>query len=165
MGMLGNAVYRFLCCVILCGILCALFPDGKIKGLVRTFLGIFLTVILLSSFSVVELPDLEEIKGDYLQQAQTAAFAGEEYTRQQYRELIKQRVEAYILDTARQYGCALTVQVEVDGDGYPVSAVLWGDIMPAEQKKLETRIAEDLGIAKEDQHWNGLQTRKKSALP
>lgn len=165
MGMLGNTVYRFLCCVILCGILFSLFPDGKMKGLLRTCFGIFLTVALLSSFAGVELPDFAILRENYQQQAKEAALTGEAYTRQQFREFIKAHLEAYILDTASQYGCALTVSVEVDGDGYPVSAALWGEVTPAEQKKLETVISEELGIAKEDQHWNGSQTRKNSALP
>lgn len=165
MDMLGSAVYRFVCCVILCGILFSLVPDGRMKELLRSCFGIFLTVVLLSVLSVIKLPDPETIREDYQQQAQSAADAGEAYARQQYREFIKQELEAYILDIAKEYGCTLIAHVNVDDEGYPASAVLWGDITVEEQKKLEAVIAEDLGIAKEDQQWNGLQTPKDSALP
>ena len=163
MGMLGNAVYRVLCSVIACSIILSLFPEGRMKELLRGFSGIFLTVILLSFLPGMKLPDLEGIGGDYFRQAQKAAAAGEDYARHQYREYIKQRLEAYILDTAKTIGCELRVHVEVDGNGCPVSAALWGDISPEERRELETILSEELGIAKEDQQWNGLQTRKRSA--
>ena len=165
MGIVGSAVYRFVCCVILCGVLFSLVPDGRIKELLRTCFGIFLTVILLSVLSGVELSDLQSISWDYVQQAQSAADAGEAYARQQYREFIKQKLEAYILDIAKEYGCSLSVQVIVDAEGYPVSVTLWGDIATDERKKLEVVIAEELGIAKEDQQWNGLQTPEDFVLP
>ena len=163
MHVVASALHRFLCGVVLCSIVLSLFPEGRMKELLRMFTGIFLSVILLSSIPSVKLPDFEGIKEDYLQQAQTAAADGENYTRQQYLKFIKQQLEAYILDIAHRNGCALTVRVEVDGDGYPVSVALWGNVSSDERKALEVIISEELGIAKEDQQWNGLQTRKRSA--
>ena len=165
MGMLGGAVYRFACCVVVCSILISLVPDGRMKELLHICFGIFLTVIFLNVFTVVQLPDLEDIRTDYRQQAQSAADAGEAYAQQQYREFIKQKLEAYILDIAKEWDCTLTVHVDVDSEGYPVSATLWGDVTDNEQKQLERYIAEELGIAKEDQQWNGLQTRNDSVAP
>lgn len=165
MGMLGSAVYRFACCVVVSSILISLVPDGRMKELLHICFGIFLTVILLSVFSVVQLPDPEDIRTDYLQQAQSAADAGEAYARQQYREFIKQKLEAYILDIAKEWGCTLTVHVDVDEEGYPVSVTIWSDVTDNERKQLERYIAEELGISKEDQQWNGLQTRNDSAPP
>lgn len=155
MGTWGNAVYRVACCVVLCSVVLSLFPEGKMKELLHTFFGIFLTVIFLSSVSGMELPDLKEFSADYLGQAQTAVSAGEDYTRYQYRELIKERLEAYILDIAESNGWHLTVHVEVDEDGCPVSAALRGEISSDERRTLESIISKDLGIAKEDQQWNG----------
>ena len=165
MGALGSTAYRVVCGVVLCGIALSLFPEGRMKSMLHMACGLFLTVLLLTAISGVKLPEFEEFGGEFYEQAQAAAAAGEDYTRQQYRELIKQRLEAYILDIAHRKDCVLTVHVEVDGDGRPVSAVLQGNIPEEKRRELEEVIAEELGIAKEDQQWNGSQTRNQSAVP
>lgn len=165
MSVLGSFTYRILCSVVLYSILSSLLPEGQIKKQLRIVFGIFLTMILLSSAVDFELPDFEGIKADFEHQAQTAVAAGEAYSLQQKQKIIKETLEAYILDKADTYGCRLTVRVEVNDDGYPESVYLWGKIPSDIQKKMESMLSEELGIAKEDQQWNGLHMENHSAVP
>ncbi len=165
MSVLEDFIYRILCCVVLYSILSSLFPEGQIKRQLQIIFGIFLTVILLSSAVDYELPDFEGVMEDFLQQAQTASAAGEAYALQQRHNIIKETLEAYILDKADAYGCNLSVSIEVNDDGYPACVYLWGDIPSDKQRKMESMLSQELGIAKEDQQWNGLHMENHSAVP
>lgn len=152
---MGTYVFRLLCCAVVCGILLSLFPEGRMKGLFRLFAGIFLTVTLLRPEFPVSVPELTEIGSDYLKQGRAAAAEGEMEARQQRHRYIKETLEAYILDKAEAIGCRLSVQVELDRDGCPEQVILSGKISGEDRRKLERILTEELGIAKEEQHWNG----------
>lgn len=163
--MLKDYILRILCCVLFCGVVLSVFPQGSVKNLLRTCTGIFLTILLLSPVTDMRLPSLDGISQNYLQQSRTAVAEGEDYARRQRCAFIKESLEAYILDKAGKLGCELSAAVEVDEEGYPVCVVLWGDIPDNTRKKLEAMLWEELGIAKEDQQWNGSQTKQQSGIP
>lgn len=154
---LGSYVFRILCCGAVCGIALSLFPDGRMKAMVRLFAGIFLTITVLRPGMVLELPDLEGWVEAYRQQGAHASAAGEDYGRQQKHQFIKNGLEAYILDKAASLGCALTVRIVLDEEGYPAGVVLTGDVSGEGRRELEAFLQDELGIAKEDQQWNGQQ--------
>ena len=163
MAGLGSYVFRILCCAAVCGIALSLFPDGRMKAMVRLFAGIFLTITVLRPGMALELPDLEGWVAEYRRQGRSAAAAGEDYAAQQRHQFIKDGLEAYILDKAASLGCTLTVRVVLDGEGYPAGVVLTGNVTEEGRRELEALLQEELGIAKEDQQWNGQQTPPPSA--
>ena len=69
--------------------------------------------------------------------------------------IIKSRVQAYILDKADSFGTSLEVEVILDQDHIPVSVELQGNISPYARAQLTEIIEEDLGIPKEHQLWIG----------
>ena len=163
--MLKTYILRILCCALVCAVVLSLFPQGRVRNLLRTCAGIFLTILLLSPVTDMRLPSLDGISRNFLQQSRTAVAEGENYAHQQRCAIIKESLEAYILDKAGRLGCELSAAVEVDGEGYPVCVVLWGDVPDNTRKQLEAMLWEELGIAKEDQQWNGSQTKQQSGIP
>lgn len=163
--MVENAVMRILCCTIMCVVVFSLFPDGKMKGVLRVAAGITLTITLLAPVSDLKLPDLEALGEDYLRQGSAATAVGEDYAGMCRQEFIKKEIEAYILDKADVLSCELSAAVEVNAEGYPISIVLWGDVSESQRRKLEDILWKDLGIAKEDQQWNGSQIHRQFGIP
>jgi len=70
--------------------------------------------------------------------------------------IIKDNVQAYILDKANSYGVDLTVDVTLsEGEiPAPVSVSLTGDVAPYTKRLLSEMIEKDLGIGTEAQIWN-----------
>ena len=88
-------------------------------------------------------------------EAADAIAQGENSARAEWEQGISDRVEAYILDKAAQYGAQLTVTVALGSDAIPLPqrVTIQGNISPYGKTQLQSWIAENLGIAKEDQVW------------
>ena len=84
-----------------------------------------------------------------------AVAEGEQQTKTALARLIKQRTCAYILDKAQALNVALEVEVTLSDDDIPVPEAvrLKGKVSPYAKGRLQTIIAEDLGIEKERQTW------------
>ena len=78
---------------------------------------------------------------------------GEAIYNRQYASVIKEQLEAYILDIASQLGLSITAQLELTREGLPDSVTFTGEAGQREKEKLQERIAKDLGIPKEKQLW------------
>lgn len=156
--------FRLLCTSVLCTLLLSLFPEGKMKGILRLFAGMILTVTLLRPGFEIPLKELTDMGSSCLQQGRAAAAEGLAQAGQQQYRFIKETLEAYILDKAKALGCTISVRVELDGDGIPERAILSGSIAGEERRELERILTEELGIAKEEQQWNG-QERSGSSVP
>lgn len=160
---IGAYVFRILCCGAVCGAVLSLFPESRMKGMVRILAGAFLTITVLRPGISLELQDPEDWLHDYRQQGQQAAAAGEDYAHRQKQQFIKEALEAYILDKAASLGCSLAAQVELDEEGCPTGVVLSGSVTEESRRELEAFLWEELGITKEDQQWNGQQIPPPSA--
>ena len=75
--------------------------------------------------------------------------------REAERDIIKARIQAYILDKADSFGTQLDVEVILDQDNIPTSVELRGNISPYAKAQLTGIITENLGIPKEYQLWTG----------
>lgn len=155
MALLGEYIFRLTCCALLCNIVLSFLHDGTIKSLIRMITGIFLTITAIYPLMDFSIPDLDSFDENYFLQGQSAAIVGEDYAQNSRREIIKSSLEAYILDKASMLGCDIAVQIELDEEGCPDGVTFSGAVTPDIRKKLESIITEDLGIAKEDQQWNG----------
>ena len=91
----------------------------------------------------------------YRQDAQFYSEQGEEFSRRAKAELIKQNVQAYILDKAKELHAPITVQVVLQeiGEPLPQTVILTGRVSPYAKAQLQRMMEEDLGIAKEQQQW------------
>lgn len=141
---------------ILCSILLRLL-EGKAgdAALVKMLCGIFMTLTVVSPFTQVRISDFANLLPDITTDAEAAVADGELTAKNALTACITERLEAYILDKAAGMDVALTVEVELTGDTIPVPKCvrLSGDISPYAKSRLQSMIANDLGIDKENQLW------------
>lgn len=143
---------------IICGIVKSISNEKTLSGaILRLIAGIVMTVTVLSPVVDLKLGDLPVLSGDLLAQASAAAEAGENLASAEINAIIKDRVQAYILDKAAAFGAALQVEVTMPDDGsrLPEAVTLYGSVAPYAKVRLQRIIAEDLQIAKEKQQWIG----------
>lgn len=157
-----SAISKYLISVIVCALICSIITGliGKKSphyALVCLLCGIFLSLTVVKPLVQVKLEDIRIYGQSITLDAQNAVAYGETIAQTQKNDIIKQRLETYILDKAASLGAELSVNVTLDEDnaGIPKMVSLSGDIAPLARERLTRIIAEELGIAKEDQLWTG----------
>ena len=101
----------------------------------------------------------DDLSGKYRDYEQQIEQQTEAYTRENQREMeniIEQRLNAYIWETAAQMGLDCKAEVETqlrDGVPYPVSVTFYREY----HEELSNRISQELGIAPEQQRWEDSQ--------
>lgn len=140
---------------MLCGILTAMVDGKHIKPVWKLIVGVFLTVAAVKPLADIDFRSVPALAEIYSLQAEEAVQAGESMMISQKQEIIKSRLEAYILDKAKGMGVTLTVDVSLDEHSMPTSVQLTGDTAPGAKARLQSIIASDLGIPKEAQKWGG----------
>lgn len=141
---------------ILCSILLRLLEGkGGDAALVKMLCGIFMTLTVVSPFTQVRISDFANLLPDITTDAEAAVADGELNAKNALAACITERLEAYILDKAAGMDVALTVEVELTGDTipFPKCVRLSGDVSPYAKSRLQSMIANDLGIDKENQLW------------
>lgn len=140
---------------MLTAVLRHLAGKGAMGTMIRFLCGLFLALTILTPLLKLELPDLNDLFGTIQYDGRDAAAFGEDMADEAMRGLIKERVEAYILDKAALYGAVLTADVTLDRDGIPVSVTLAGNVSADVRAALGRWMTEELGLKEEMQHWTG----------
>ncbi len=140
---------------IICTSITALIPKGIGKEFIKLICGVYMTIVIISPVSVISLKDFSEFTPAFLDSGKSIAASGQEMAQEAVSDIIKSETEAYILEKARELNADIKVSVEIDMLHYPRKAVLFGDVSPYVQKKLEQILEEEMGITKENQEWTG----------
>lgn len=143
---------------ILCAILRQCFPEKSMTAsLLKLVSGIFLAFVVISPVKQVELGSLSVYFGEFTLEGEALAAEGENLSSEAMARIIKEQTEAYILDKAEALNADISVEVGLSGGNPPVpkSVRITGPVSPYAKSVLETLLAEELGIAKEDQSWTG----------
>ncbi len=141
---------------LVCALAGRLLPkSGMVTSIGKTVMGLFLALTVISPWAKLQLSQLEDLQLNLQQDSAYAVSEGVEATKQNLHDIIKARAEAYILDKAEDLQLSLSVQVELAGEDIPVPAAvaLQGAASPYAKMRLQSIIAEDLGVAREDQLW------------
>ncbi len=140
---------------MLCGVASRFLGKKGSAALTRVLLGVFLTVTVLLPLGKLDASLFDAWELDFSASAQTAVAQGSAEAQNRLAQLIKEQTQAYILHRAQQLGAAVTVTVEVSDEALPqpISVRIRGSLSAENAQKLRTIIAEELGIAKEDQQW------------
>ena len=151
-----NYLMSVITAAILCGIVNTLI--GKKSGyasVVRLISGICMMLTVISPMMKVRLTDFNSYIGSFSQQAEDAVSEGEQMANEELRTIIKSRTEAYILDKAVSLDLNVVVEVMLNNDipPLPCAVRISGSASPYTKKALSKYIANDLGIAEEDQTW------------
>lgn len=134
-----------------------LTPEGGVRRVTELVCGMVVTAMLL--LPVLEIPEnsvagfMEELRGSARELTEPMA----EREQEMLRPFIEERLCAYILDEAEKLGAEVSgVSVIVhwtEGEWLPREVYLRGAPDEAAAKRLQYRIASELGIPAERQHW------------
>lgn len=130
---------------------------GSAGMLLRLIGGLFLTFTLISPVIDLDFTGIFDYLEEFSESGSDAAVSGELMAREEYRTIIKDKLEAYILDKAKDLGLDLTVEVTLGDDDVPEEVIIRGVASPYGKARLQQMITQDLGIAKENQLWIGQQ--------
>ena len=141
---------------VLCGLVrYFLGKKGPSAALGTMVAGVFLLMTILSPLGNFQDIKWEDITGRWKEEAADAATLGSVEAKKAQDAIIKQQLEAYILDKATEYHAQLQVEITLSetGAAVPVAASLRGAVAPYAKQRLQEIIEKDLGISKENQQW------------
>lgn len=142
---------------LICAAATSLIKSGDASGkMAKMLLGLFMALAVFQPMVDIRFDDIWQIGDEVWQQGQSSADTGKNAASHAWAEGIKASAEAYILDKAKNFDAQLTVNVTVDASSPPrLNGVqLSGQVSPYARKLLGDIIANELGIAEEDQQWN-----------
>lgn len=156
LSQMGEYVLSVISASVIVAIICSFFEKkSAASSILRLLCGIFITFVVINPLVRLDFSMINDYFDDFTSEGQTVAAMGENMAREAEGDIIKSRVQAYILDKAKSYGAQLNVEVILDRDNIPISLELEGDISPYGKAQLTSVITEDFGIAKEHQRWIG----------
>ena len=125
---------------------------GKV---VKLICGLFLAFTVISPIARVKISDFALFTGEIYADAEAAAAAGEDCTKEAIADIIKTKTEAYILDKAHALGLDIEVEVQVASKTTPVpqGVRISGNVSPYAKQQLQIMLTQELGIPEEDQLW------------
>ena len=155
-----EGISGYLLSVSAAAIVCAIVKrllDGKgpAAAVGKMLCGVFLLFTLIAPLTDISLTGFGNITDVWQAEAADAIAQGEKSARAEWESSISRQMEAYILDKAAQYGAQLTVTVALGSDAVPLpqQVTIQGSISPYGKTQMQSWIAENLGISKEDQVW------------
>lgn len=159
-GRMMDAIRKYLislcAAALLCALVRALVPGGRMKKLCSLLCGIFLMTAALSDISGWKLSDFAQELSKMQVAAEQARTGVEIRNREALCAIIKSKTEAYIWDKAQELDLSVSIEVTVEsGSGYPYPSgvQITGVFTPQQRKALEAYIEENLAIGKERQIW------------
>lgn len=151
-----NLLHRWLLGISACALLVSfaeqITPVGAVQKIVKFTGGLLLILCILQPISNT---DLNELSIDLTAYEEAVAVLETELSENRERELsdsIAERTQAYIEDKAFALGLQVHAAIGtecIDGVPFPKDVVLYGK----ENEELSDFIAQELGIAKENQTW------------
>lgn len=158
MGSVGTYILSILAAGILVCICCS-FSDKKsaVGTLMRMIGGIYLAFVMLSPAVQWDFDSVAAFAHTFASAGDSVAREGAQMASEAQRDIIQQRLSAYILDKATELQTELTVEITLDDGDVPVpeSVRLRGTPTPYAKGQLQRFIEEELGIPKEHQIWIG----------
>ena len=157
MSSVGEYLLRILCVAILCGIVSEIMgKKGISSSLIRLLCGVFLVLSAVSPLTSITLSPLEHLAQGIYREAEDVVADGKQTAQQEYRTVITQKTEAYILDKAQSLGAEVTVRIFLEeGElAAPQSVAIHGRVSPYAKKVLSNWLTSELGIDAEEQTWS-----------
>ena len=153
---LGKYLFSIIVAAIFISLIRPLL-DGKgpPASIGKMLCGVFLLFTIVKPLTSLRIENSSDFLNPFQEEAALIVQDGKTEAKNAMATIIRQQVEAYIMDKAAQYNAALSVTVVLSEDllPVPVGVTIQGNISPYGKKQLQSAIASDLGIAKEDQIW------------
>ena len=145
--------FSIIVCSFVCGIISHLFADSKRKALMQLVSGTVIAITVLHPLSAISLDVLLPVSVPEHDSAEAYITEGEHAALEARMQCITASCETYILEKAKLLGADLDVRISLNPDFIPTMVEISGDADPGVQKQLQTILATDLGIPKENQKW------------
>lgn len=156
MAQMGQYILSITAAAIIPAIVNSLLDKkGSASALVQLMGGLFLAFTMIQPIVRFDFSHITSFWEEISEEGASATAAGQTYAENQKAVIIKDNVEAYILDKAQTYEADLEVEVSLDQNQVPSQVTLRGAISPYAKARLQRTIEEDLGIPKEEQQWIG----------
>ena len=128
---------------------------GPTNKLLQVITGLFMSVTLISPVIQFDLSTIPEYFTEITENSEQISADGVEASRNAMSDIIKQKLESYILDETKRLGSDLDVEVKVSESNppEPYQVILSGSISPYHKKSITEFIAQNLGIPQERQLW------------
>lgn len=128
--------------------------QGSNASVIRVLTGIFLAVCVVSPVMQISFDPITDFFKDVRTEADSLTEQAAADLNSEKETIIKQTLEAYILDKAESLGLTLRVSLELNEEMAPEYVSLSGNASPYGKRQLQTYISDTLGIPKEAQMWN-----------
>lgn len=155
-----QAIREYLIGVVAAALLCALVsmlvePKGTVGVAVKLVSGFLMLLAVLQPLVKIQPEGLFRWTDAFVSDGTTLVNEGKETAKEYYTDSIKQQLTTYILDEAREYNCALSVDIQLSDEDVPVPRQirLSGDVSPYARQVLTNLLAERLGLNREDLIW------------
>lgn len=128
---------------------------GIYASVVKLLAGLFLSITVISPWAKLQIGDLSSYLDNLELDAADVIAKGEYMAADAAGTIIKDQLEAYILDKASAIGIQVKVEVVLTDTDPPVpcSVTISGAASPYAKQRLQQMIADELGIPKENQSW------------
>lgn len=148
-------ILRLLIGSILCATVLCLVEKKQYEAFLRSLCGIILMLLLLNPLNDIRW----NLDWNFLEESvldgQLYSAQGTSMARQEQIQRISEALEAYILEKAAQEELSLTAEVSVREALTPDHVVIHGEVDQDTKQYLTEIIEKELGIAKENQFWDG----------
>lgn len=155
-----ESVSNYLITVIAGAVICALIiciigKNNHYYGIIKLLLGLFLAITVISPWSKLNFDNISSHFSEFRADASSTVLNGTTMANNAMGELIKQNVEAYILDKANSLGADVDIEITVSNDNppVPISVVIRGTVAPYTKVRLQQMLENDFEITKENQLW------------
>ena len=141
---------------IICSIAGSLVSNKTATGkILRLLMGVLMVVTIFSPMVNISFDHITDYLDGLASQGDDYANNGKTMAEESISAIIKQQIEAYILDKADHMGLDIAVEVALDdrNNSLPCGVTITGNLSPYAKAVMGSYIAEKLGIAKEQQKW------------
>lgn len=145
-----------ICVCVIVAIFTALWGEkAPLSGLIKLIAGVFITFTLIAPVVRVELEDFQDFYTGITADARAVVRQGEEMTQQSAERIIKEQLEAYILDKASSLNLDVSISLTLKNATVPTpdEITIYGNASPYGEKMLQAFLADELGIPEEKQVW------------
>lgn len=154
MKAVSGYLLSIVCASVICAIVSSFVKERKqINTMVKLLSGIFLSITVISPLKGIALPNIADELDVVERNAQDISTDAQSQATDEIKSIIKKRLEAYILEKADRLEVTLQTDITLDDSLLPERIILTGNVTPYEKQQIQKIIAEDIGIAKEDQIW------------
>ena len=149
-------ILTVICASVLIAIITAFLGEKKhLSGIMKLITGVFIIFTVIAPVISIEIRDFQDFYKDISEDALAVVRQGELMTQQSSQEIIKQQLEAYILDKASSMNLDVDIDLTLEEAAIaePKQITIYGNVSPYSKKMLQTFLVDEIGIPEEMQLW------------